>query len=394
MNLNPNNKATSPAVSVIIPAYNLARFLPLAVQSVFKQTLQDFEVIVVDDGSTDETREVVQPFMEDGRFRYIYQENQGLSATRNTGIRAAKGKYIALLDADDTFLPHKLAVQTAWLQENDEYGMVVSGYYYMDEQGNPVNEQHPWLRMPRLETVDWLFDCPIVPHSVLVKKYWLERVGGFDTQYRRVEDWDMWIRLAHAGCKMGWVEEVIGGYRVFPGQMTRNAAAQKQVSVQVMDKFFSQPNLPATYEAQKSEIYTRLYLVCAGREYGAGQCEDAMESVVNAIKLTPALVTARQDELIDLLLSWTENPFVGDPIEYTKRVFDNLPQEATVLRQRKRWALGEIGLRAFFAARHIKDWPAVRRAGQVVAMNAPTRMCNRGVVSILWQSMKNKQPHQ
>ncbi|KAA3653536.1 MAG: hypothetical protein DWQ04_35170 [Chloroflexi bacterium] len=220
----------------------------------------------------------------------------------------------------------------------------------------------------------------------------MDKVGGFDKRLRRVEDWDLWMRMAYAGCKMGWVEEIVCAYRMFPGQMTRNAAAQKKVTVGVMNKFFDQPGLSDDLLALKSDVLTRVYLVCAGREYGADQCDDAQESIAEAIKLTPALATSRQDELIDSLLSWTTNPFVGDPIDYTMRVFNNLPDNAAAIKQKKRWALGEIGLRTFFTAKKNEDWSTVRRAGQVVAANAPARMWNRGVVSILLQSMMHRQP--
>ena len=394
MNLNSNHKATNPTVSVIIPSYNYANFLPEAVESIFNQTFQDFEVIVVDDGSTDNTQEVVQTFADRERFHYIYLDNQGLAATRNTGLRAAKGEFIAFLDADDIILPNKLDVQVNWLRNNPDYGLVGSGYYYMDEHGVPIEVQRPWLRSPYLNIKDLLFDCPFIVHAILVKKEWVDKVGGFDSQLRRVEDWDLWIRMAYAGCKMGWVEEIVCAYRMFPGQMTRNAAAQKKVTVSVMNKFFDQPELPDSLLALKSDVLTRVYLVCAGREYGADQCDDAQESIAEAVRLTPTLATTRQDELIDSLLSWTSNPFVGDPIKYTRRVFDNLPDNAAAVRQKKRWALGEIGLRMLFSAKKTDDWSTVRRAGQIVAVNAPNRMWNRGVFSIIWQSIKNKPTHQ
>ncbi|KAA3661579.1 MAG: glycosyltransferase family 2 protein, partial [Chloroflexi bacterium] len=191
MNLNQNNKVTNPTVSVIIPSYNYANFLPEAVESIFNQTFQDFEVIVVDDGSTDNTQEVVQTFMVRDRFHYIYQENQGLAATRNTGLRAAKGDFVAFLDADDIILPNKLEVQVNWLRNNPDFGLVGSGYYYMDEHGVPIEEQRPWLRSPHLKIEDLLFDCPFIVHAILVKKEWVDKVGGFDKRVRRVEDWDL-----------------------------------------------------------------------------------------------------------------------------------------------------------------------------------------------------------
>lgn len=376
-----------PSVSVIIPTYNHAHFLPQAVQSVFEQTFQDFEVIVIDDGSEDGTRDVVQGIV-DSRFQYTYQENQGLAASRNAGLRAAKGEFIAFLDADDILLPGKLQVQTAWMRAHEKYGLVASGWNYIDRQGTRLGVSLPWLGVPELSLTSWLFNCPVVPNSVLVRKHWLDHVGGFDRAFRRVEDWDLWLRLAYAGCKMAWIKEIVCCYRVLPGQMTSNAAAQKRVSIQMMDKFFGQADLPPEIRSLKAEVYTCLYSTLAGREYGALQIDDAKESIAEAIKLTPDLTGSRKSELINKLLSWVDNPFVGDPIEYTRRVFGNLPEEANALSNRKRWALGEIGLRTFYNAYHSRDWTQVWRAGLTVALNAPFRMLNRGFWSILWQSLR------
>jgi len=378
-----------PRVSVIIPTYNHAHFLPDAVQSVFDQTFQDFEIIVVDDGSTDNTCNVIQAYI-DNRFKYIHQENQGLAASRNTGLRAAQGEFVVFLDADDILLPCKLEVQVAWMQAHEDYGLVASGWNIIDNQGMFLKAELPWLYVPQIEVRDWLFNCPALPHSVLVRKKWVDYVGGFDKVFRYgVEDWDLWLRLAYVGCKMAWVKEIVCGYRLSPGQLTRDAATMKSFSIYALDKFFNQVGVPSHLLSLKTEAYTNQYLACAGREYGAGQCNDGKESVAQAIKHTPDLLETRQSELIIQLLSWTDNPFVGDPVDYTKRVFDNLPDEAAKFRSKKHWALGEIGLRILYESYQAHDWPQVRKAGTIVAANAPHRMLNRGVLSILWQSLKN-----
>jgi hypothetical protein len=97
-----------------------------------------------------------------------------------------------------------------------------------------------------------------------VSKRWVQDVGGFDENFRRVEDWDLWLRLAYAGCKMGWVNEIVCSYRISRDQMTKNAAAQKQAYVRMMDKFFSQTGLATELEALKPEVYGHLYLFSAG----------------------------------------------------------------------------------------------------------------------------------
>jgi glycosyltransferase involved in cell wall biosynthesis len=377
----------SPLVSVIIPAYNHAHYLPGAIQSVLDQTYQDFEILVVDDGSTDNTHEVVQRYA-DSRIRYIYQENRGLAASRNTGLRGARGDYVAFLDADDMFLPGKLAVQVAWFEAHPSCGMVLSGYYIVNEQGQRIRTCTPWTSIPALEIKDFLFMNPVPPVAVLIARRWIDRVGGFDERFRRIEDWDLSLRLVYAGCRVEWAKEIVSCYRLSPGQMTKDATAQKSVSLQVADKFFRQENLTPDLKMLETEVYTRIYVHFAPQEYGFGQCEAAKESVAQAVRLTPDLLGTRQPELLNKLVIYALSATkAGDPLDYIRRVFDNLPEIAAILRAKKRWALGKIGLETFFAAYQSRDWGQVRRAAVTVMLNAPQLMLNRGVWSILWQSL-------
>ncbi len=138
-----------PRISVIIPTYNSARFLPEAVQSALYQTLSPDEVIVVDDGSTDNTEDVLEPFR--GRVHYIRQENQGPAVARNRGIAEAKGDLIAFLDADDVWLPEKSELQVKVLWENPRIGLVHSYYHRLDMAGQRI--------MPRHKMGDFSGDC-------------------------------------------------------------------------------------------------------------------------------------------------------------------------------------------------------------------------------------------
>jgi len=357
------------------------------VQSVYQQTFQDFEVIIVDDGSTDNTRDIVRGFT-DTRFQYIHQSNRGLASARNTGLRAATGEFVAFLDADDIFLLCKLEVQVGWFRAHEDFGFNAGGWNYIDKDGKLIGDYKPWLNPSELNVQNWLFNCHVNPVSVLVQMQWIKKVGGFDESLKQVEDWDMWLRLAYAGCKMGWVNEVVCSYRFSPGQMTRNAAVQTRACVQMMDKFFNQVGLPSELENLKPQIYSHLYIVCAGREYGARQYQDAQESVAQAIKYDPRLLGKWDTEQVRMLLSWVNNPgFDGDLIDRVNCVFNNLPDEAAGIRARKGWALGEMGLKTLFTAHQSRDWRQVRRAALIVALNAPHRMNNRGIWLILWQSL-------
>ena len=131
--MNRQSTDTGPLVSVVIPAYNSGKFVAQAVESVLAQTYAPFEIIVVDDGSTDETKDVLGRF--NGQINYIHQANSGPSAARNAGIRVARGAYICFLDADDLWTPDRLAVQMAFMQANHSIGLLFSDHEEFDEKG-------------------------------------------------------------------------------------------------------------------------------------------------------------------------------------------------------------------------------------------------------------------
>lgn len=378
-----SDSPNTPKVSIILPAYNHAHFLPQSIESALGQTDPDFEVIVVDDGSTDDTREVVSGY-SDPRIRYLYQENRGLAAARNTGLRAARGEFVAFLDADDLFLPNKLELQTRYFSNHKAAGLVAGGWKYIDADGKWIGEYWPWPHPPELNVYGWLENCFVNPVSVLVRKQYVEQAGGFDENLKQVEDWDLWLRLAYAGCRMGWVESFVCAYRFSPHQMTRNATQQKQASIQVLDKFFAQSDLPEHYRDLLGLVYSRLYRLSAGREFAAGQPAAARDSIEQAACYQPELrgnwTRAQVAELLEPIYF---PGFTRDPLDHVAEMFTGLPAG---LQARRRWAFGEVGMRSFYAAHQRSDWPEVRRAAKVVLQNAPQRLVNRGVLSILWQS--------
>ena len=188
-------QARAPTVSVIIPTYNRAHLVGRAICSVLNQTFQDFEIIVVDDGSTDNTEEVVKSF-NDPRIRYIrHEQNRGGSAARNTGIRAARGEYIAFLDSDDEWLPEKLDTQLKTMSTLPEHFVGVCCGYYRARQSKIVSVSRPMLYG---KLFDKLLKSPFLNGGscLIVRKNALVAIGGFDEQLARHQDWDLLLRLA------------------------------------------------------------------------------------------------------------------------------------------------------------------------------------------------------
>ena len=145
----------TPQVSVVIPAYNCAAYVGQACDSVLSQTYTDWEIIVVDDGSKDDTRLVLDKY-GDRRVRYVYQENQGVSLARNHGIQLARGEFVAFLDADDFFLPDKLASQIAVFAAQPNLGIVHSGWRLVNSIGEAIKDIKFWQNVPKLDLEMWL----------------------------------------------------------------------------------------------------------------------------------------------------------------------------------------------------------------------------------------------
>ena len=187
-----------PQITVVVPAYNSMQYLPATLKSVFQQTYADFEIIVVNDGSTDNTEEYVLS-LKDARLKLVVQDNQGLAAARNTGIAHATGEYIAFLDADDLWESTKLEKQLRLFQENPEAGLVYTWVAYIDEQGHQTGrifkdcaEGRIWREL----TIFNIVRCGSVP---MVRRACFETCGTFDRSLdSAVEDWDMWLRIAHS----------------------------------------------------------------------------------------------------------------------------------------------------------------------------------------------------
>jgi len=203
----------SAKVSVVIPIYNYGRFVAAAIQSVLEQTHPIAEIIVVDDGSTDNTAEAVARF--GAKVRYIKQENAGVCAARNNGVRNASGVFIAFLDADDIWYPEKIEKQMAKFAEDGEIGLVHCGMREFDGESGETVHLHAQGKGGWLANELLLFVEPAIVVSgsaIVVHRRAFEEVGGFDTNLKVGEDWDFCYRIARK-FKIGFVPELLVDYR-------------------------------------------------------------------------------------------------------------------------------------------------------------------------------------
>jgi len=218
-------------VSVVIPCYNQAHYLPDAIESVLAQTYRPLELIVVDDGATDCTSEVAAAY---GEVRCLRQPNQGLSAARNAGLAASRGEYVVFLDADDRLLPHALQTGAAALDDNPYAGFAVGRHRRIDAVGSPL-PSHRRSRVSEDHYVSLVSRCWIaMPATVMFRRRMLDVAGAFDTQLGCAEDYELYLRLA---CRFPVVDHYVevAEYRQHPGTISRNAARMLGATLSVLE---------------------------------------------------------------------------------------------------------------------------------------------------------------
>lgn len=230
-----------PTVSIITPAYNSARFLSLALQSAVDQTFSDLELLLIDDGSTDETPALGRQWesTHPGRIRYFRQSNMGLGAARNAALRVATGSYVALLDADDVWLPHRLEAGMAAFSRNPNAGLVHGRVTIVDDGGRVILTPDVDTRFVSGFIRDHLItrrahiSCP----TVLFRRECLDTIGDFDTDPRihGCEDRDLWIRIA-ARYEVAFVNDILAYYRRTPGSLSSKYEQMMRARRYVLDK--------------------------------------------------------------------------------------------------------------------------------------------------------------
>lgn len=258
-------------VSVVIPTYNSARYVTQAVDSVLNQTYTDFEILVVDDGSTDETAEVMRRY--EPRVRYIRQSNGGVALARNRGIEEASGQYIAFLDADDTWFADKLERQVTALENSSNHRVCYTAFTVVDSDLNPLGT----IRSKRVGSAleDLLLRGNVVGSicTLLCERSLLETSGGFDPRLSQCADWDMWVRLA-AETDFLYIDEPTVTYRQHATNMSRNASLLEHDSLYVLEKGFRMTSVADSIKSRKRSAYARNYMVLAGTYFHARQPKD------------------------------------------------------------------------------------------------------------------------
>lgn len=305
-----------PEISVVIPSYNYAHLIQETLESAFAQTYTDYEIIVVDDGSADNTRDVLQPYL--GRITYHYQNNQGLAAARNTGTRLARGKYITYLDADDIWLPDNLRIKHEILSRYPGLGGVFSDFCIFSASGvshpRGMKELYPFFKRTGLEYqeifqeqsevgtggnhtapvyIGTVFDSLfwgnfILPTTMLVNRSCIQQVGDFRAHMRNQEDYEYWLRFTRQ-YPIAFVDEVLAKYRRHPQQLTDHSKIEQMINavLEIIDSHeeeFRRSGKQHVFNRRKAELLANLAKV----QVRQGRQPRARALYRDAIRLNPA----------------------------------------------------------------------------------------------------------
>lgn len=300
-------------VSVIIPTYNRAQFIAEAIQSVLDQTFTNFEIIVVDDGSTDNTRDVVGGF-KDHRIKYIYQENQWAAIARNNGIKASEGEYLTFLDSDDILMENALLKGTQVLDEHPEVAFSYGQDYIMDEKGKLLSldnkgHRHSWVRDGKEQIREFLINGHhIGVCATMVRRSCLLEVGLWDPTYRHGSvDFDFLVRLAKRYA-VAYISEPLGKVRIHPESITRTRELSEYADAQsrIFESIFNDPEIGHLFSNLRPMAYSRLYLRFAAIACKIGTIKTSRSYLFKALKTHPTgfLKGLWLPWIIQLLKTW------------------------------------------------------------------------------------------
>lgn len=290
-------------VSVILPVYNAELYLEEAVQSILDQTFSEFELIVINDGSTDRSLEILESFVQkDSRVRLVSRENRGLISTLNEAISLANYDFIARMDADDIALPNRFEKQVAYLKKHPDVAVVGTGYRYMDPDGQVNGKRHTFVKPSDIEAS--LFFCnPIAHPSVMVNYSLLGDEFFYDEQFKTVEDFELWHRLS-GKYRIANLPDVLLHYRVLG-----NSVSGKNLRHQIMTAAGVLANAkPLSHADNGLKIASSLYSFSVNDStFSEFLKACVLLNIYNLKHLRVSRLSLLKRSLIALVLSWRKN---------------------------------------------------------------------------------------
>lgn len=279
--------SSAPIVSVLLPVYNADRYVAQAVESILNQTFTDFELIIIDDGSTDTSLKILQTYAsKDHRIRLLSRANRGLLKTLNQMIEMAKGKYLARMDADDIALPDRFAAQVALLEREPEVVCVGGSYDMIDEQGAILAETRPPITDAEIQQ-QLLAGFTVIQHPcAMFRRSALLAVSGYDESAFLAEDLDLWLRMGEIG-KLANLEQVILLYRVHMRSVSRqNLKRQLRVVRKVCERAWKRRGV--TGDCLGAFLWYHEFIIdCGWRAFNQSQRRECLSFGMQAVKISP-----------------------------------------------------------------------------------------------------------
>jgi glycosyltransferase involved in cell wall biosynthesis len=327
----------SPLVSIVIPVFNQAGYLGRAIQSVLDQGYPNFEIIVVNDDSPDNTSEVVSQ-VNDRRIKYIiHEKNRGLPATRNTGMRESNGEFIALLDADDFFHPDKLQLHVEFLNSHQDVGVTYNARFNLNHSAETIRELY---RPPLVvDLADFVLGYPFAPSDMMIRREVGFKIGLFDENYVfGGEDIDFPCRLALSGCKFACINRPLNYRRYHSERAKKNLPCRLDDVIRALNTTFDDPRCPDTVLALREIAlkYHLMILVFLAFDY---EDTDLGQSYIRQlVSIDASILEGDRCELVENLLRYCIADENRDHELLLKKFFAQLPPELAWLSDHYDWA--------------------------------------------------------
>jgi glycosyltransferase involved in cell wall biosynthesis len=258
----PAMSQPAPLISVVVPAYNAAGTIKATLCSVLGQTVDDLELIVIDDGSTDTTPDIARA-IDDARVRVLRQRNAGHAGARNAGIAAARGRYVAVVDADDVWLPHKLQRQLTLLESGPGIRALHGSAVFVDDSLEPLFVAPSPDGKNELLDVLCFRGLAAMMATLIIERTLVAQVGAFDPSLIILQDWELAIRLARLG-ELYSTSEPLALYRLHSANQSRQLDLHIEPGERVLARFFAEPTLPPEVAGRRSYVYAHFYAMLSG----------------------------------------------------------------------------------------------------------------------------------
>mgnify|MGYP000225793700 CR=1 FL=1 len=273
-----------PLISIVTPTYNRSEFLAEAVNSVLGQTYSNFELLIIDDGSTDDTRELVASYQQDPRIRYFYQSNQGQSVARNRGIAESAGDFICFLDSDNAWLPKKLERSLLEFQRFPETQVVYGDSILIDENSAEIGKSTMKRYSGRI-TANLLKDNFVSMNTTMTRRHCFEEMGGFNESDRIAEDYELWLRFS-TKFEFHYIPEFLGCYRKMDNQISSDKQRRFEGNERLLLKFLEQYPDAVTGRERRRGL-SHFYIRKARYEISAKAFRAALSDIARGTKYDP-----------------------------------------------------------------------------------------------------------